>query len=262
MMLRSVSWSLIGFSLLLTAASARAEVQTKNVTYQHQDLELVGYLAWDDQFEGRRPGVLVVHEWWGLNGYARLRAEKLAQLGYVAFALDMYGQKVTEHPQEAREWSSAVRENVESWRQRAQAGLEVLRRQENVDPEQIAAIGYCFGGSTVQQLAYSGAPVKGVVSFHGGLTTPEADRTEPIKARILACHGAADPFIPEQAAQEFREALSEAGADWQMIYYADARHSFTNPDADERNIDGIQYNRKADVRSWHHMRLFFAELFD
>src|SRR5262245_8006487 len=161
------------------AASVEAGVQTKKVTYKHGDLECHGYFAWDDAVQGPRPGVLVVHEWWGLNDYARSRAEQLAKLGYVAFAADMYGDgKTTEHPQEAGQMATKVRANVEDWRKRATAALEVLKRQPQCDKTKLAAIGYCFGGSTALQLAFSGSDIKAAVSFHGALPTPKPDEVK------------------------------------------------------------------------------------
>lgn len=247
----------------LVSVQAQAKVVTKSIQYTDGEVALEGHLAWDDSIEGKRPGVLVVHEWWGLNDYARGRAEQLAKMGYVAFALDMYGKgKVTGHPQEAGKWAGMIRENVDAWQKRALAGLEILKKHEMVDRQRLAAIGYCFGGATVCQLAYSGAPLKGVVSFHGSLPAPEADDAGQIEAKLLICHGAVDPFIPEERIDKFQDALEDAGVDWQMIYYAGARHSFTNPGADERGIDGLGYNKKADTRSWNHMKMFFAEIFD
>lgn len=248
---------------VLSTAPLQAEVRTKTIAYTHQGEQLQGHLAWDDAIEGKRPGVLVVHEWWGLNDYARGRTEQLAALGYVAFALDMYGEgKVTTHPREAGEWAAQIRQNVGDWQQRALAGLEVLRNHDLVDTGRLAAIGYCFGGATVLQLAYSGADLDGVVSFHGSLPAATGEQAEQIQASILVCHGAADSFIPEQQVQEFRAALDEANVDWLMVYYAGARHSFTNPGADDFGIDGIAYDPKADERSWQHMLDFFGEVLD
>ena len=248
--------------VLVYSAPARAEVQTKVVPYQHGGTQLEGFLAWDDASTEKRPGILVVHEWWGLDDYARRRAQQLARMGYVAFALDMYGKgKVTEHPEQAREWSSTIRSNVENWQKRALAGLEVLKNHELVDKDRLAAIGYCFGGSTVLQLAFSGAPIKGVVTFHGGLFVPTEEQLKRTTASILVCHGAADAFIPEETARAFREALEKGKVDYMMVYYGGARHSFTVRGADRRGIENIAYNRNADRRSLQHMRAFFRELF-
>lgn len=259
MMLRLLT--AVGVSLLCTTA-ALAEVKTKTVVYEHGGEKLEGFMAWDDATSAQRPGVLVVHEWWGLNDYARGRARQLAKLGYVAFALDMYGQgKVAEHPQDAAAWSGKIRENVDAWVARAGAGLKQLQSHDLVDDKRLAAIGYCFGGATVCQLAYHNAPVQGVVSFHGSLPVPTKEQAEDVQPRILICHGAADAFIPTERIQEFQTTLDAGGADWQMIVYAGARHSFTNPAADQRGIEGLKYDKKADMRSWAHMRLFFAEIF-
>lgn len=246
----------------LFSAHVHAKVVSRTITYHDGQTALQGFLAWNDAIDGKRPGVLVVHEWWGLNDYARSRAKQLARLGYVAFALDMYGEgKVTEHPQEAGEWAGVIRRNVAKWQKRAMAGLDVLRQQETVDQRRLAAIGYCFGGATVCQLAYSGANLNGVVSFHGSLPVPEPGPASPINAKMLICHGAADNFVPDAQVAKFQSALEQAGVDWQMIHYSGAKHSFTNPGADKRGIDGLRYNKAADVRSWQHMQTFFDEIF-
>ena len=244
--------------VLFTSAAATAEVRTTAVPYTHGDLQLEGFLAWDDAISGERPGILVVHEWWGLNEYARTRAKQLAALGYVAFAVDMYGKgQVTTHPDQAGKWMKAVQADVQQWQSRARAGLEVLRRQNRVDAGRLAAIGYCFGGATVLQLAYSGAPVRGVVSFHGALPLPGATKPTSRPASLLIAHGNADPFLSEGHIKKFRAALDSAGWDWQMIVYSGARHSFTNPGADAHGMDALKYKKEADQRSWRHMQLFF-----
>jgi dienelactone hydrolase len=174
----------------------------------------------------------------------------------------MYGKgKLTEHPAEAREWAAQVRKNVDEWQKRALAGLDVLKSQEQCDTAQIAAMGYCFGGSTVLQLAYTGANLKGVVTFHGALPIPDESQAKAIKARILVCHGAADRFILPDVIEKFQNVLDQAGADWTMVYYAGARHSFTDPDADKHNVDGMKYQKAADQRSWKEMQEFYQEIF-
>src|SRR5262249_5378282 len=183
---------------LMLVSAAPAAVQTKKIAYKHGDVECRGYLAWDDAVKGPRPGVLVVHEWWGLNDYARKRAEQLAQLGYIALAADMYGEgKTTNHPKEAGEMAGKVRANMEGWRKRAATALAGMKSQPRCDPTKLAAIGYCFGGSTALQMALSGADLKAVVSFHGALPTPSAAEAKQIKGTVLVCHGADDTFIPE-----------------------------------------------------------------
>ena len=253
---------MLGLAIMLLAASAEAAVQTKTVTYKHGDLECKGFLAWDDTVQGKRPGVLVVHEWWGLDEYARSRAQQLAKMGYVAFACDMYGNgKVAEHPDDARKMAGIVRMNIDDWRKRAQVSLEVLKAQPQCDNNKLAAIGYCFGGSTALQLAYSGADLKAVATFHAALPTPTDDEAKAVKARVLVCHGGADTFIPEAAIKSFRESLDKAGARHEFVAYPGVVHSFTVPGADARNLPGMKYDKQADEDSWSRMTKLFAEQF-
>lgn len=245
---------------LVLVGSAPAALQTQKIAYKHGDLECQGYLAWDDAVQGPRPGVLVAHEWWGLNDYARGRAEQLAKLGYVAFAADMYGEgKMTEHPKEAGEMAAKVRANVADWRKRARTALDVLSKQPQCDKTKLAAIGYCFGGSTALQLAFSGADLKAVVTFHAALPVPTAEEAKQIKAAILVCHGADDKFIPGQAIKAFRSALDQGGVKYEFVSYPDTVHSFTVPGADKHNIAGMKYNQHADEDSWKRMVALFAE---
>jgi dienelactone hydrolase len=247
---------------LVLVGQARAAVQTKAVEYEYEGTKLKGHLFWDDAVKGKRPGVLVVHEFWGLDDYAKKRASMLAELGFVAFAADMYGAgKTTEHPKEAGEMAGAVRSNIKAWQGRATAGLKILQDDEHCDASKLAAIGYCFGGSTALQLAYSGADLKAVVTFHAALPIPTEDQAKAIKAKILICHGAEDSLIAEETCQKFRAALTKAGVDHAMHYYGGAFHSFTVPEADKRNLKGIKYDANADKRSWKQMQDLFAEAF-
>ena len=244
-------------------ALAPAAVQTKVINYECDGLKLKGYLAWDDKLEGKRPGVMVVHEWWGLNDYAKKRAEQLAELGYVAFACDMYGDgKVTDNPKESGAWAGEVRKDVAAWRNRALAGLKILKDHELVDAKKLASIGYCFGGSTSLQLAYGGTDLAAVVSFHGALPALDESDAKNIKAKILICHGALDSFIPEEAFQKTRAALEAGKADYQIVSYGGAYHSFTVPSADKRGLKGMGYQENADRRSWAAMRALFNEAFE
>ena len=178
---------LLGMLLMVDAV---AEVRTESIRYSHQGVELEGFLAWDDGVETKRPGVLVVHEWWGLNDYARQRARQLAEQGYVAFALDMYGEgKVTKHPDQASAWMKEINQNTRQWVERAELGLDILKGQKGVDPGRLAAIGYCFGGATVMQMAYAASDVKLVGSFHGSLPVPTKEQQEKISSRVLVAHG-------------------------------------------------------------------------
>ena len=248
--------------VIFLGTTAEAKVVGKSVAYEQGSVQLEGYLAYDDALTGKRPGVLVVHEWWGLNEYARGRADQLAGLGYVAFAVDMYGKgKVTKHPEQAGAWAKEVNSNIQAWQQRALAGLEVLRKEPVTDPERIAAIGYCFGGATVQQLAYSGGDIKGVVSFHGGFVLPPAEQGRQVKAKILICHGAADPMAKPGDVERYMAAMEKSGLDWQLIVYGGAKHSFTNPDADKVGMEALAYSKSADQRSWADMQVFFKEIF-
>ncbi len=243
------------------SAEAYAKIIARPVEYKHGEAVLEGYLAYDDAIDGKRPGVLVVHEWWGLNDYVKKRSEQLAGLGYIAFALDMYGKGVsTRDRKEAARLAGQFR-GKPLMRHRAQAGLNVLAGNERVDPNRIAAIGYCFGGTTVLELAYSGADLVGIVSFHGGLTMPKPQDMKNIKAKVLVLHGAEDPVAPTEKAVAFQESMRRAGVDWQMIYYGGAVHAFTNPGAGNDKTSGSAYDEKAAKRSWQHMEMFFDEIF-
>ncbi len=249
--------------LLLTIPfAARSAIKTETVEYKDGDTALNGFMVYDDALEGKRPGVIVVHEWWGLNDYTKQRAEMLAELGYVAFAIDMYGdEKVTEHAKDAKGWMSQITENVEAWQKRALLGLDILKKHELVDPDYTAAVGYCFGGATVMQMSYAGANLDGVVSFHGSLPPATEEQQKNIKAKVLVAHGEADGFIPAERIIAFKQGLDAAGADWQMVSYGGAHHGFTNPGADAYGIDGVKYDEKADNRSWALMQLFLDEVF-
>ncbi len=240
--------------------TAQAEVQTKVIDYNHDGLPMKGYLAWDDAITEPRPGVLLVHEWWGLNDYAKSRARQLASLGYVAFALDMYGEgRVTEHPTQAAEMSGTVRSNIQKWRDRALAGLNVLKQQPGVDKENLAAIGYCFGGSTVLHLAYIDSGLKGVVSFHGALTPPPADAK--VGPKVLICQGGADSFVPSATVDAFAFGMDQAKANYVIAIFSGAKHGFTNPDAGRYGVDALAYDAAADKMSWSIMQLMFDDIF-
>ena len=249
------------------AVALHAKIVTKPVAYEHAGTKLEGYLAYDDSrtsADKKSPGVLVVPEWWGLTGYAKGRAEQLAQLGYVAFAADMYGAGVTTTDAKKAGELAGQFYGKPLMAERAQAGLDQLLATGLVQAEKVAAIGYCFGGSTVQALAYSGAPLVGIVSFHGGLIPVPAEAAARTKAKILVCHGAVDPFISAADLAAFTKAMNDGKFDYQFISYAGAVHAFTNPQADEiAKAAGIPiaYNAAADHRSWGHMRQFFKEVF-
>jgi len=241
------------------------EVKGEAVEYTSGGVTLKGYLACDRSMKGKRPGVLVVHEWWGHNEYARKRAEMLARLGYTALAVDMYGEgKQAEHPEEAGKFAKEISGNTDMKTARFMAALDLLKKQESVDPSRIAAIGYCFGGAVVLDMARSGMDLKGVVSFHGGLTTNNPAKTGAVKAKILVCHGEADTFITADQISAFKKEMSDAGADMTFLTYKDAIHSFTNPEADSYakkfNIP-VGYNADADKKSWEDMKKFLESIF-
>jgi len=251
------------------AVALNAKIVTKPVAYEHAGVKLEGFLAYDDakvSADKQAPGVLVVPEWWGLNDYAKGRAEQLAKLGYVAFAADMYGAGVvTSDAKKAGELAKPFY-GTPLMAERAQAGLDQLLATGLVDAPRVAAIGYCFGGATVQALAYSGAPLAGIVSFHGSLIAPSAEAVAKTKAKILICHGAVDPFEKPEDIAACKKALDDGKLDYQFISYAGAVHAFTNPGADElakaNGLGGaIAYNAAADKRSWNHMKAFFSEIF-
>lgn len=249
-------------SLCLSLSTATAEVRSAPVAYKDGDDNLTGYLYWNAAVEGKRPGVLVVHEWWGLNDYAKSRAEQLAELGYVAFAVDMYGgDKVTTHPAQAGEWMKATVSNLDNWRRRALKGLEKLSSLAITDNERLAAIGYCFGGATVMQLAYAGADLDAVVSFHGSLPLPNGNEAQGFEGRVLIEHGNADAFVPSEKVEAFKSAMNEAGVDLVFNGYDGARHGFTNPDAGSFGIDNLKYDAAADEASWRSMLQTFNTIF-
>lgn len=247
---------------LWAASAASGAVVSRPVEYSHGGTLCKGVLFLDDAVKGKRPAVMVVHEFWGLNDYAKKRCAMLAELGYVAFAADMYGDgMVTTHAPEASGWSGQIQANIQNWRERALKALDILKAQPEVDPARVAAIGYCFGGSTVMQMAYAGADLRGVASFHGALPPAEGVAKGSIKPKVLACHGADDAFIPAEKVAAFQKSLSEAGAVWEFIAYSGTKHSFTNPDADKAGIPNAAYNKRADMRSWEALQSFLKEVF-
>ena len=254
-------------SLIVFAGSAAAKprVEGKDVQYSAEGVVLKGYLAYDAKVKGKRPGVLVVHEWWGLNDYARKRADMLAEMGYVALAVDMYGDgKQAMHPDDAGKFSSELMKNFDVAKARFMAALEFLKGQPAVDPDRIAAIGYCFGGGVVLNMARQGVDLKGVASFHGSLTAVQAATPGSVKAKVLVLHGADDKFITPEQIEAFKQEMKNAGADFRFIAYPGAVHSFTNPDADKLgkkfNLP-LSYNAKADKKSWKELKEFLAAIF-
>ena len=249
-------------AIFCCALVARAELRTETVEYKQGDTTLEGYLAYDTSFTGKRPGVLVVHQWKGLGDYEKKRAGMLAKLGYVAFCADIYGKAIRpQTTQDAGAQAGKYKGDRQLLRARVNAGLDTLKKNELVDPKRVAAIGYCFGGTTVIELARSGAELKGVVSFHGGLDSPTPADGQNIKCKILACHGANDPFVPAKDLAAFEDEMRSAKVDWQLVKYGGAVHSFTDWGMDGKALPGAQYNEAADKRSWEAMKEFFGENF-
>lgn len=233
------------------AAAGLAAVQTKEIDYRQGETPLQGFLAWDDASKSPRPGVLVVHEWWGHNEHARQQARRLAEAGYVGFALDLFGKgKVTTHPKDAETFLTEAAKDPAALIARFNAALDLLKRDPKVDPQKIGAIGYCFGGGVVLDQARSGADLDAVASFHGMLGSKTPARKGQVKARILVLTGADDPMAPPQQVEAFRNEMTAAGAKFDVVSYPGARHGFTNPQADKAGMDALAYNAEADKKSW------------
>ena len=239
-----------------------SQIHTENIEYKDGDFSLEGYIAYDESFTGMRPGVLVVHEWMGLVDYTKMRCEMLAKLGYFAFAADIYGKgNKPNNSDEAGKQASMYRNDRLLMRSRINAALEEIKKQKLVNSSKIAAIGYCFGGTVALELARSGADIKGVVSFHGNLDTPNPSDAKNIKAKILICHGGADPHVPAEQVKAFEKEMNDAGVNFKFISYEGAVHSFTNPNSGNDPSKGAAYNEKADKTSWEDMKNFFTDIF-
>jgi dienelactone hydrolase len=250
-----------GDVIALKKREAPVSIETTVIAYRHGDVELEGYLAAPKDVDAKRPGVLVVHAWMGLGGHERESAEALAHDGFVALALDMYGKGIRpKNRAEAAKQAGIYRGDRALMRARAKAGLDRLREDPRVDRARVAAIGYCFGGGTVLELARSGADVRGVVSFHGNLDTPDPADAKAIRAKVLVLHGAADPHVPPTQVEAFRQEMEKAGVDWQLTMYGGAVHAFTHRDAGNDPSRGAAYHERAATRSWAAMRAFFGEV--
>jgi dienelactone hydrolase len=254
--------SIIALFFLFLPALSYGEIVKTPIQYRQGDTNLEGLLVYDNSVQTPRPGVLVFPEWWGLNDFPKQQAEKLAQMGYVAFAADMYGANVTtDSAEEATKLSGKVKGDLDLLRGRAQAAFDVLTKDPHVDRTRIAAIGYCFGGTVALELARSGAGLTGVVSFHGGLSTDRPDDAKNIKGKVLVCTGGEDAFVPPAQVAAFEDEMRQGHVDYQVIVYGGAHHAFTNPAADSHHIANIAYNADAARRSWAAMGSFFDEIF-
>jgi len=251
--------------ILLFSPGIEAAVFGQEVPYVAKDASMQGYLAFDDATAGKRPGILLVHEWWGLNDYARQRARMLANLGYTALAVDMYGRgRTAAHPDDAGKFAGELRKNLPLAKSRFLAALELLKSQPTVDAEKIAAIGYCFGGGVVLEMARAGVDLDGVVSFHGSLATSSPAPRGEVKAKVLVLNGADDPFTTPEQITAFKNEMEAAAVEYRFVNYLGAKHSFTNPEADELGKEfnmPLAYDQEADRQSWQAMQDFFTEIF-
>jgi dienelactone hydrolase len=257
-----LSWILPILAMLAAGRTAPApEIHTEAVEYKDGDVVLEGFLAYDKALTGKRPGVILVHEWKGQGPYVRMRAEEIAKLGYVAFAIDMYGKGVfAKDHEEAGKLAGVFLKDRTKMRTRAAAGLERLLKVELVDGSKVAAMGYCFGGTTALEMARAGLPVIAVASFHGNLTSAPGSEQKPIKAKVAVFHGAADKNVAA-ALPAFQEEMTKAGADWFLVSFGGAVHSFTVKEAGDDPSTGAAYNEKADKRSWAMLQDYLAESF-
>ncbi len=249
-------------SAVVAALPAAADIKTQSVEYKSGDTVCEGFVAWDDSNENPRPGVLIVHQWKGLGDYEKKRAEMMAKLGYVAFCADIYGKGV--RPADAKEASQLAgkyKGDRALYRERLLAAFETLQKQPHVQTANLGAMGYCFGGTGALELARSGADVKGVVSFHGGLGTPTPQDAKMIKGRVLVLHGADDPHVPPAEVKAFKDEMEESKVPYEFIAYPGAVHSFTHWDAGSDTSKGAAYNKEADEKSWDAMKGFFANVF-
>ncbi|SFL86534.1 dienelactone hydrolase family protein [Marinobacter zhejiangensis] len=251
--------------LAIAPALVQAELHTEEINYRVGDDQFTGYLAYDDQISGQRPGILIVHEWWGHNEFARQQAERLATEGFTAFALDMYGSgKVADHPDNARQFMQAATENSDVIRERFEAAMRLLQDQPTVDASKIAAQGYCFGGAVVLNMARMGMDLAGVVSIHGSLASPIQAEPGRVKARVQVYTGGADQMVPADQVAALVHEMQSAGVDLTLTSYPGVKHSFSNPDADvvaERFGMPVAYDEQAAERTWRGTLAFYQELF-
>ncbi|WP_170159278.1 dienelactone hydrolase family protein [Pseudoxanthomonas spadix] len=252
-------------SLTFASTQAQAEVQAKVIEYKVGDDTFTGYMAWDDALGQKRPGVLVVHEWWGHDAFARRQAERLAAAGYPAFALDMYGSgKHAEHPDTAQGFMQEATRDMDQVKARFMSAMKILQNHESVDPSRIAAQGYCFGGAIVLNMARTGVDLDGVVSYHGALASPVKAQPGTVKARIQVYTGGADKMVPSEQVAGLVKEMQDAEVDLTLVSFPGVLHSFTNPDADkiaEKFGMPVAYDKDAAERSWEGTMRFYQAIF-
>jgi dienelactone hydrolase len=264
-LIKTVILMTIGMLMVVGTALADQKIKGRNIDYTAGGVMLKGYLVYDENQQGKRPGVLVVHEWWGQNDYVRKRAQMLAQLGYTALALDMYGEgRIAEHPDDASKFASEVMKNFPVAKERFLAALDFLKNQPTVDPDRIAAIGYCFGGGVVLNMARQGVDLKGVASFHGSLAVVMPEKPTPIMAAVRVYNGAEDKFSKPEQIEALKKEMTEQKVNFKFVNYPGVVHSFTNPEATEIGKKfkmPIAYNAQADKESWADLQNFLKEIF-
>ncbi len=242
----------------------QVSIKGEEVTYNTKETAMIGYLAFDENMEGKRPGVIVIHEWWGHNDYVRERADMLAELGYTALAVDMYGDgRQAAHPEDAGKFSGMVMSNMDEAQARFEAALKILKDHPSVDTSSLAAIGYCFGGSVALTMANAGMPLDAVAAFHSGVQLPIMPG-ENLKAKVLVCNGADDPFVSAESVSAFTEAMEQVNADYKYIAYEGAVHAFTSKGADSLGTKfglPLAYNQEADEKSWAELQELLTNTF-
>jgi dienelactone hydrolase len=267
--MKRITLSLLVFTLVFAVSCEQKSLPIKvngtEITYATDSTNLKGYIAYDENSNEKRPGILIVHEWWGHNDYVRERADSLAKMGYTAIAVDMYGDgKQADHPDNAGKFAQQVFSNLPEAKARFEAAMEVLKQHESVNPDQIAAIGYCFGGSVVLTMANSGYDLDAVAAFHSGVALPVMPN-DNLKAQVLVCNGAADPFINPESVTAFKTAMDSIGADYEYISYPGVKHSFTSKAADKNgekfNLP-LEYDAEADRKSWNELQQLLNEVFN
>ncbi|MEN0059150.1 MAG: dienelactone hydrolase family protein, partial [Bdellovibrio sp.] len=252
-----ISLSVLIFSL----TKVQAAIQTETVEYKDGKTVLEGFIAYDDSWKGPRPVILIVHQWMGLTDYEKTRAQQLAEKGYLAFAVDIYGKGARPHsPADAGKWAGQFKGDIKLYRQREKAAWDFIARDKRADKKRAVIIGYCFGGTGALEAARAGLPFVGAVSFHGGLSTPNPQTTKNLKAKLLVLHGAIDPNVPPAEVEGFMKEMNEAKADYQFIAYSGAVHAFTQPHVGNNAASGVAYNEAADKRSWRAFMDFLHEV--
>lgn len=246
--------------LFLLPTISQATIKTQTIEYSQGGSILEGYLSYDDAIAGKRPGLIIIHDWLGNNEYTKMRAEQMAKLGYVAFAADIYGKGIRPTPKDASAQAGKYKSDRPLLRARAKAAYDLLAANPKVDPKKMLAMGYCFGGTTVLEMARDGLPLLGVVSFHGGLNTPTPQDAKNIKAKILVAHGAIDPYVKADEVAAFQKEMNDANVDYQFISYSGAVHAFTIKSSGNDIKTGAAYQEKADQRSFAAMKAFFEEV--